>query len=147
MELPSELSWFRVSFDFQPSLHLPAAPGLPLIWCKLQQRAGDTFPGVSLASRSDGTSLLIQNYDGAELSYREYRLPALPGGWTRIELALTFGERGGVRVGYDGELAMEYAEIPIGSRQVVQTAFELGLFSQQTPASSALYDNVVIDYR
>jgi hypothetical protein len=138
-------SSFRASFDFLPSLSLPAAGDELVTWFRLTEQSGSAYAGVYLGSRRDGTFLVIHNFDGLNESFDLHRVADLPAGWARVELELALGRQGSATLRFDDTVALAYIG-PVQVTNVTQSFVQLGLYASQAPASSALYDNVVIDF-
>jgi hypothetical protein len=138
-------SSFRTSFDFLPSLSLPAEGDELVSWFRLTEQSGAAYAGVYLGSRRDGTFLVIHNLDGANESFDLHRVADLPTGWVRVDLELALGHEGSATLRFDGALALAYSG-PIQVTNVTLSFVQLGLYASQAPASSALYDNVVVDF-
>ena len=135
---------FRASFDFLPQLSLPAGSMALMFWFRLIEQAGDNYPGISLASRHDGTFLVIENFDGTMSTFDMHSTSELPGGWVRVSMEVTTGAQGKVTVRFNDTIAIEYTGL-LRAANVTQSFATIGLYTQAGPASSALYDNVVIN--
>jgi hypothetical protein len=138
-------SWFRASFDFLPSLSFPATGDEHIFWFRLTEQSGDAYRGIFLGSRSDGTYLILQNFDGVNETWDPYPTAALPSGWVHVELELRFGTNGSATLRFNGAVALAFT----GAVQVVnveQSFVQLGLYAEPATVSSALYDNLVIEF-
>lgn len=142
--LDTAVGSFRASFDFLPQLSLPAGSTNLMFWFRLIEQSGDNYPGISLASRNDGTFLVIENFDGATSTFDMHSTTGLPSGWVHVNLDVTSGSQGKVTVRFNDKIAVEYAG-PVQAASVSQSFATIGLYTQGGPASSALYDNVVLN--
>lgn len=138
--------WFRARFDIRPQFSLPVGSDSLLFWFKLTEQSGDAYPGLSLASRADGNFLIVQNYDGSTPeSFDMYDVPELPTGWFHVEIEVFTGTSGSIVVRFNDKIAVSYAGV-VRVANVTQTFALLGIYTQSGPPSSALYDNVAIEF-
>jgi hypothetical protein len=138
-------SWFRASFDYLPSLSLPADGDQPVFWFRLTERSGDAYRGVFLGTWRAGTQLIVQNFDGVTETWDPYPTAPLPAGWVHVELELHFGRQGSATVRFNGAVAHAHLG-PIYVIDVEQSFVQLGLYAEPPTLSSALYDNVVLEF-
>jgi hypothetical protein len=137
-------SWLHAAFDFLPQLSLPDGGSL-VFWFKLSEQTGAYFPGVGLASGFRGTVLAVHNFDGTTDTFDLYPVADLPGGWVHVDVAIAFGASGSITVRFNDSVAATYTG-PVHVANVTQSYLQLGVYSQQTPASWALYDNIVVEF-
>ena len=88
--------------------------------------------------------MVIENFDGTMSSFDLYSTSELPSGWVRVSIDVTTGTQGKVTVRFNDKVAIEYAGL-VRAANVTQSFVTIGLYTQGGPASSALYDNVVIN--
>lgn len=138
-------SWFRASFDYFPSLSLPAEGDEPIFWFRLTEQSGDAYRGVFLGTWRAGTQLIVQNFDGVNETWDPYPTAPLPAGWVHVELELHLGRQGSATVRFNGAVALAHLG-PIYVTNVDQSFVQLGLYSEPPTVSSALYDNLVLEF-
>jgi hypothetical protein len=138
-------SWFRASFDFLPSLSFAPEGDELIFWFRLTEQSGDAYRGVFVGTGRDGTFLIVQNFDGVTETWDMHPVAALPAGWAHVELELRLGPDGSAELRFNGAGAASLRG-PIYVTGVEQSFVQVGLYSQPGTRSSALYDNLVLEF-
>jgi hypothetical protein len=148
-QLPPNVASLRVAFDMTGSISVGSPiQGSGLVIAKLEQQVADEYPGVSLEAVPTGMLLHVENVIGGTTIVASDQLGAYPrSGITRVQLDVTFGAQGSVRLSYDGVLQLEKTNIQVGSAAAEDTVLLLGLYTESAPASFVLYDNVSLSFQ
>lgn len=148
--LPSAPASLHVAFDFLPRLNLAPMSTDVVPFFKFQQPVGNSYPGFMLVARRNGNFIILQNGDGVtDPSWVDFPLKEFPQGWVHIDIDVTFSLTAGtLTVRFNGVEAGSVPAQRIGSTgTITHHTAGFGLSSAEKTASSAFYDNLVVELK